>query len=184
MTHRLATHPSILAMSGSLRRESYNGAALRAAAGLAPRGVRVRFDDRYRFLPQFNPDLEWRLPRSVGGFRLACRSAVGVLLAIPEYAHGVPGVFKNALDWTVSDGSLDGKPVAVINVAPVGRGGYVQAALAEILGALGADVRFHALPLSRRLPAEAQLRGPQQTAQLRAIIADLVSVSVPMDGAG
>jgi chromate reductase, NAD(P)H dehydrogenase (quinone) len=167
----------IFAISGSLRRDSYNSAALRAAAEVASPRTVVAIDNTVRFLPQFNPDLERRPPRSVRRFRLACNAATAVLLSIPEYAHGVPGAVKNALDWTVSDGCFDGKRVAVLNVAAPGRGRHAEAALRSVLEALGSDVEYHALPLSRRLPARVQLRDPQNASQLRQIVNSLVGTN-------
>ena len=72
-----------------------------------------------------------------------------MLLAVPEYAFGIPGAFKNALDWTVGSGSLYRKPVAVLSVAPPGRGVHVREALRLVLKALDADVAHHWVPVSR-----------------------------------
>ena len=63
-----------------------------------------------------------------------------MLFAVPEYAFGIPGAFKNALDWTVGSGSLYRKPVAVLSVAPPGRGAHVRRALELVLTALDCDV--------------------------------------------
>ena len=120
----------ILAISGSLRRASVNSAALRAAASAAARdGVAVTITDVVRELPHFDPDLEGTPPDPVLRFRAACEAATGVLLAVPEYAFGIPGAFKNALDWTVGSTCLNRKPVTVLNVAPLGRGEAVRSAL-------------------------------------------------------
>ena len=62
-------------------------------------------------------------------FREACEAAAGVLLAVPEYAFGIPGAFKNALDWTVGSASLYLKPITVLKVSPPGRGASVRSAL-------------------------------------------------------
>ena len=140
----------ILALSGSLNRNSINGAVLRAAASEAARdGILVTVDDSVRELPHFDPDLEKAPPDAVVRFRAACESAAGVLLAVPEYAFGIPGAFKNALDWTVGSGSLYRKPVAVLSVAPPGRGVHVREALRLVLKALDADDAHHWVPVSR-----------------------------------
>ena len=140
----------ILALSGSLNRSSINGAVLRAAASEAARdGILVTVDDSVRELPLFDPDLEKAPPDAVVRFRAACESAAGVLLAVPEYAFGIPGAFKNALDWTVGSGSLYRKPVAVLSVAPPGRGVHVREALRLVLKALDADDAHHWVPVSR-----------------------------------
>jgi len=109
---------TILAISGSLRRSSINTAVLRAAAAAAARdGALVVVDDSVRELPHFDPDLEIEPTEAVLRFRAACEASAGVLLAVPEYTFGVPGAFKNALDWTVRSGSLYRKPITLLNVA-------------------------------------------------------------------
>ena len=70
------------------------------------------------------------------------------MFAVPEYAFGIPGAFKNALDWTVGSGSLYRKPVAVLSVAPPGRGAHVHEALRLVLRALDADVGHHRVPVA------------------------------------
>ena len=71
------------------------------------------------------------------------------VVAVPEYAFGIPGSLKNALDWTVGSGSLYRKPVAVLNVAPPGRGARVVEALDLVLTALDADIAHHTVPVVR-----------------------------------
>jgi NAD(P)H-dependent FMN reductase len=139
----------ILAISGSLRLSSLNSAALRAAARAAARtGIEVALADAVRTLPPFDPDLEPEPPLVVRRFREACERADAVLLAVPEYAFGIPGAFKNALDWSVGSGALYQKPVAVLSVAPAGRGGDVRAALDRVLTALDCRVTHHSVPIS------------------------------------
>jgi NAD(P)H-dependent FMN reductase len=138
----------ILAISGSLRRRSLNSAALRAAARAAARsGIHVAIDESVRRLPHFDPDLEARPPDVVNDFRNACEHADAVLLAVPEYALGIPGAFKNALDWTVGSVALNHKPVALLSVAPPGRGGKVRDALDLVFTALDCDVTHHSVPI-------------------------------------
>src|SRR5215510_1633664 len=92
----------VLAISGSLRRASSNTALVNAAARLAPSGIEVAIYEDLDQLPPFNPDLDNDTPPTpVCEFRAALRSADAVLVSSPEYAHGVPGVLKNALDWVV-----------------------------------------------------------------------------------
>lgn len=122
----------LLGISGSLRQSSSNRTLLRAAAALAPEGVTVRLSDHLATLPHFNPDLDGPAPPSpVAGWRAAVASAGGLLLSTPEYAHGLPGAFKNGLDWLVSDPALLHKPIAIWNASA--RGSYAQASLVEIL---------------------------------------------------
>ena len=139
----------ILAISGSLRRSSVNSAALRAAAmAAARRGIAVTVDDMVRQLPHFDPDLEGAPPQAVLHFRAGCETAAGVLLSVPEYAYGIPGAFKNALDWTVGSTCLHRKPVTVLDVAPPGRGQSAGKALGLVLKALNADAVFRSVAVS------------------------------------
>ena len=88
-------------------------------------------------LPHFNPDLEAeRLPRVVAGFRARIGRADGLLISCPEYARGIPGSFKNALDWLVGSFEFPGKPVALFNASP--RAGDAQAALRLVLETMSA----------------------------------------------
>ncbi|MCS0609032.1 NAD(P)H-dependent oxidoreductase [Massilia solisilvae] len=121
----------ILAVSGSLRAASYNTAALRAAQQVAPPWAEVRLFDGIGALPLFNPDLDNAAPEPVTAWRTALAEADAVLIASPEYAHGVTGVLKNALDWVVSMQHLPGKRVALLNTSP--RAYHAQESLREIL---------------------------------------------------
>jgi len=108
----------ILAVSGSLRARSSNTALLEAAAKLAPPGVDVALFEGLAGLPPFNPDVdEAGPPSSVLEWRRRVEAAHGLLICSPEYARGVAGVLKNALDWLVSGPEFYGKPVAVINAS-------------------------------------------------------------------
>src|SRR6185437_861744 len=126
-------------ISGSLRRSSLNSMLLRTVKRLAPSGIHV---DLYRglgALPLFNPDLEaLGAPPQVAELRSRIVSSHAVLIASPEYAHGVSGVLKNALDWMVGNDSLVGKPVGVLNASP--RASIAQAALRETLATMSARV--------------------------------------------
>jgi chromate reductase, NAD(P)H dehydrogenase (quinone) len=138
----IPTHPQplrILAISGSLRRLSSNTALVQAATALAPDGVEVCACTLLAELPHFNPDLEGdQLPAAVARFRSELEACAAVLISSPEYAHGVPGALKNALDWIVGSGELVGKPVALINASP--RSTHAQASLAETLRVMSADL--------------------------------------------
>jgi NAD(P)H-dependent FMN reductase len=120
----------ILAISGSLRAKSSNTTLVRAAANIASsKDMLMTVYDALGELPHFNPDLEGAEPSSVIQFREALQNCHGVLISSPEYAHGVPGVLKNALDWIVGSGELVDKPVALLNASP--RSTYAQASLRE-----------------------------------------------------
>ncbi len=114
----------ILAISGSLKASSSNATLVRAIAAMAPDTMRVTIYDGLADLPHFNPDLDGEdAPAPVTRLRGLLQAADGVLICTPEYAFGVPGVLKNALDWTVSSGEFAGKPVAAISASPSYMGG-------------------------------------------------------------
>ena len=164
----------ILAISGSLRRNSINSAALRAAAGAARDGLTVVIDDSPRALPPFDPDREPFPPQAVRRYRQACTDAAGLLFAVPEYTFGIPGAFKNALDWAVGSGSLYRKPVALLHVANPGRGAHVREALAQALTAHNADVTHHQVPIApRELDTNGEISDPRIVDELRAVVTEL-----------
>src|SRR5690242_9011297 len=120
--HHAAAAPSlmiILGISGSLRRGASNTALLQAARLVAPPETTLTIYSGVGELPHFNPDLETvdapLLPPPVAVLRRIVGDANALLLSTPEYAHGLPGSFKNALDWLVGSTELPGKPVAIIS---------------------------------------------------------------------
>ena len=132
----------IVALSGSLQERSSNAALLDAARSLAPDDMTVVISDAVRRVPLFNPDLDQPpQPVPVQRFRHAVGTADAILTASPEYAFGVPGALKNALDWLVGSGELYAKPVAIIAGTPRENGGiHVRGDLERTLGAQGATV--------------------------------------------
>ena len=127
----------IIALSGSLRAASTNAALLREIAAGAPDGISVEIFP-LGGLPLFNPDYEQFLPASVTRFRAEVGQADAMIIASPEYAHGVSGVLKNALDWLVGSDGFAGKPVLILNAAPRAR--HAIAALREILATMSAQI--------------------------------------------
>lgn len=89
-------------------------------------------------LPHFNPDLEHPAPAAVLRWQAQLLKADAILIACPEYAHGVPGSFKNALDWVVGTAGIEGKPVALLNSSA--RAVHAAAALAEVVATMGWSV--------------------------------------------
>ena len=128
----------IFAISGSLRSGSLNSILLRAAARLAPPGISVELYRDLGTLPLFNPDLEIADPRPVAALRQRIIGSDAVLIASPEYAHGVTGAIKNALDWMVGNESFVDKPVGLLNASP--RSTIAQAALRETLVTMSAHI--------------------------------------------
>jgi chromate reductase len=165
----------IVAISGSLRADSGNTAVLRAAARLAPSGVDIVLFDGIADLPFFNPDLDGdQLPGSVAAFRTVIGSADGILISSPEYARGVAGVMKNALDWLVASFEFPNKPVALINTSP--RAIHALAALTLTLETMSARLVKEAsitLPLlgtandESSIAADAELAEPLRDAITR-----------------
>lgn len=111
----------VLGIAGSLRTASLNRALLRAARELAPVGMTIDIFDLAE-VPLYNGDIENAGgPAAVASLKQAIRAADGVLMATPEYNHGVPAVMKNAVDWASrppQDAVLSGKPVALIGASP------------------------------------------------------------------
>ncbi|MFC4330569.1 NADPH-dependent FMN reductase [Streptomyces andamanensis] len=139
------THLDVLALSGSLRRDSLNTTLLREAERLGPR---LRFDHfgGLGLLPHFNEDEEHPAPAAVAELRRRVREADAVLIATPEYNSSFPGALKNALDWLSRPADGEGpallrKPVAVVGASP-GPFGTVraQSALRQVLHKMNAHV--------------------------------------------
>jgi chromate reductase len=124
----MAEPVNILGIAGSLRVESYNRAALRAAVKLAPPGVAIEVFE-LDGIPPFNQDEERKPPPKVADFKARIRDADAILIATPEYNYSIPGVLKNAIDWAsrpYGDSAWDGKPVALMS-ASAGMFGGVRA---------------------------------------------------------
>jgi NAD(P)H-dependent FMN reductase len=167
----------VLCLSGSLRRRSANTAVLQAAQALAPAGLELELYGGLGGLPLFNPDMEAAgPPPAVLALRESVGQADALLVACPEYAHGVPGPFKNLLDWLVGSLEFPGKPVALLNAS--GRGSHhAQDALVEILRTMSAQVLGGAcgtvaLPGAGCGSAEV-LASHERCAELRALLAAL-----------
>lgn len=111
----------ILAFAGSLREGSYNKALLRAAKELAPESMNIQVFD-LEGIPLYNADIEAKGdPERVSEFKEAIRKADGLLIATPEYNHGVPAVTKNAVDWASRpprNSPMNGKPVGILGASP------------------------------------------------------------------
>ena len=118
----------ILGIAGSLRRQSYNRAALRAATELVPEGATIEIfelDD----IPGFNQDQEQNPPAKVIELKRRIREADAILIVTPEYNYSAPGVLKNAIDWAsrpYGDSAWNGKPAAIMG-ASVGTIGTARA---------------------------------------------------------
>jgi chromate reductase len=174
----------VLGISGSLRRDSYNSALLRAAAERLPGGVGFVSFDRLAEIPAYDGDLEDSegTPAAVADLREAMREADAVLIATPEYNSSIPGVLKNALDWAsrpAGESALMGTPAAVIG-ASTGMFGAVwaQAETRKVLGALGGRVLEREFPFPRAQDSCADgevTLTPEQSDALEEILRELIA---------
>jgi NAD(P)H-dependent FMN reductase len=122
----------VLAISGSTRQFSTNLNLINAFRNLTTDIFDITIFEGLTQLPHFNPDLDQEHPpQEIIDFRQTLRAHDGVLICTPEYAMGVPGTLKNALDWTVSSMEFSHKPVALITASSQGQKGH--AALLETL---------------------------------------------------
>jgi chromate reductase len=181
----------VLGISGSLRRDSFNTALLRAAAERLPDGVEFDVFERLAEIPAYDADLEdaAEVPEAVADLRERMRSADAVLVATPEYNASLPGGLKNALDWAsrpFPDNVLRDKPMAVIG-ASTGLFGAVwaQAEVRKALKASGARVIENELPVGMADSAfadDGSLLDPDLTARLHDVVGDLVrEVEAPVE---
>lgn len=124
--------PRFLAVSGSLRAASTNSALLTVTAGHAPAGWRFDIHGGLGRLPIFNPDDEGRrTPQEARRWIEAVSDANGLIVSSPEYAHGIPGGMKNALDWLVSQDAAVGKPAMLVHASH--RSVHAREALREVM---------------------------------------------------
>lgn len=160
-----------------------NTAFCRAAARLAPPPLRISIFSGMGALPLFNPDLEACVPTSVQHLRLAVDAAQALIIASPEYAHGISGVLKNALDWLVSHEGTLHKPIALINTSP--RSHHADDALREVLQTMSTHVIPQAsvsIPLAGDcITEDAMLASPEVRRAFAASMAALVA-HVTVDG--
>jgi chromate reductase, NAD(P)H dehydrogenase (quinone) len=177
----------ILAVSGSLRKSSFNASLLRAALEAAPDGVELELWEGLAELPLYDEDLESNPPESVRRLREDWAAADAILFATPEYNGSVPGGLKNAIDWASRprlEAVLRNKPVAVIG-ASTGQFGalWAQQDLKRILGIAGARVVGTEIPVARaheRFDAEGHLLDGEVFAQLRLHLTTLAAEAVPL----
>jgi chromate reductase, NAD(P)H dehydrogenase (quinone) len=159
----------ILAISGSLQAQSKNLALLSAAASLAPPGVDCVLFDGIRDLPHFNPDTEANaVPESVLRWRRMLAASDAVLIACPEYGFSLPGALKNAIDWVIASGELEGKVVAITAAVPgPERGRRGLQALRDTLSAVRASiVGGEPIPI-----------GPEFERQVGVLVKDLIQAA-------
>ena len=177
----------ILAVSGSLRENSFNTSLLRAAVEAAPEGVELELWEGLGELPLYDDDLDspGDVPESVRRLREDWAAADAILFATPEYNGSVPGGLKNAVDWASRprlEGALRNRPVAVVG-ASTGQFGalWAQQDLKRILGIAGARVVGTEIPVARaheRFDNEGRLLDGEVFEQLRLHLTTLASEAV------
>ncbi len=166
----------ILAISGSLRSVSSSTAILRTMLGVAPNTINISIYEGIGNLPHFNPDIDRdEALAPVLDWRNHLQEADGVIFCTPEYAHGIPGVLKNALDWIVSSGEFMHKPTAVISVSPSSSGGdKANASLVQTLRVMMANITEETIlcipAISNKFNAQNQLVDPATSAALHSVI--------------
>jgi chromate reductase len=174
----------LLVIAGSLRAHSFNSALARAAADLAPAGWAVDLYEGLALLPPYDQDLDetdTAPPAAVDDLRERIESADAILVVTPEYNGSLPGVLKNAIDWTSArhrGSSLQNRTVAVAG-ATTGQYGaiWAQQDLRRILGIAGARVLPGELPVSRAqsvFDESGRLRDPLVAERLRAHVSALL----------
>ena len=144
----------VLAISGSLRRNSLNGGLLRAAAEHAPEGVDVEIFDELEALAPYNEDREDDRPDSVEALMEKIEDADALLIATPEFNTTMPGQLKHMIDWGSRpygpDAALYGKPVAVVGASTTDYGAmWAQDHVRKALGIAGARVSDVELSVAR-----------------------------------
>jgi chromate reductase, NAD(P)H dehydrogenase (quinone) len=160
----------ILGLCGSLQANSKNLALLKAAARSLPPDVELVIFDGLRDLPHFNPDIESSaVPETVRRWRQALAQCDAVLMASPEYGFSLPGALKNAIDWVIGSGELEGKVVAITAAVPAPeRGQRGLQALGDTLSAVRATLVGGApIPL-----------GPEFDTRVAALVRKLIEAAV------
>ncbi len=174
----------LAAISGSLRADSSNSALVRALPPLAPVGMEIVVFDGIADLPHYSPELDTDTPpASVLRWRGLLQGSEAALFCTPEYAHGMPGSLKNALDWLVSSGEFDGgKPCAALSAAPsVGGGDRALAWLAQTLAVLGAfvpaDASFPIPYVRKKINAQGHITDPALAGALHLALQSLAKAA-------
>ncbi|CAN5200051.1 NADPH-dependent FMN reductase [soil metagenome] len=178
---------TILAIPGSLTSTSSNLNILKVIANIAPQNVVIEIFRGLDKLPHFNPEITGTIP-AVINFKQKVKKADGVIISTPEYAFGVPGVLKNALDWLVFSGELNEKPVAAISASPLYSGGdKALSSLLLTLSALGTNMGTNSslsiADIKNKMSSSGEITDNETTPALQVVLTDLItriSVSMPL----
>jgi len=127
----------LLALSGSLRKASYNTAAIQALKHLAPSHIDITIGS-IGDLPLFNPDREGEEIQALEQLKASLKESSGLIISSPEYAHGISAPMKNVLDWLVSGETFPYLPIMLINTSP--RASHALEALKEVLRTMSGNI--------------------------------------------
>ena len=174
---------NILGISGSLRSGSTNAQVLLAVGRLLPASAQLTLFDGLDELPHFSPerDTDDVLP-AVRALRQAIEQSHAVIICTPEYAFGIPGVLKNALDWCVSTVLFNQKPMAAISASPGHMGGErAMASLLPTLTALNTHIpngcSLVISSIRNKMDASGQLIDPATERALQQLVDELVAIA-------
>jgi chromate reductase, NAD(P)H dehydrogenase (quinone) len=174
------TDKKIIAICGSTRTRSVNLSLIHAITDQGRGAFVVDIFDEIAGLPQFNPDLEpGHTPESVAEFRRRLRAADFILISTPEYAMGVPGALKNAIDWTVSSCEFSKKPTALITASSLGQKGH--ASLMETLKVIEANITDDTqlvISFAKTKIGEKGITDPQTQEQVTSVINALLQLPI------
>lgn len=172
---------NILAISGSTRKASSNLHLIHAIARMTATRLNISMYEGLTDLPHFNPDLDnGQPPAAVSGLLEQLRSADGILICTPEYAAGVPGSLKNAVDWAVGSMGFSGKPTALITASTSGHAGH-QSLLGTLLlieARITAAAQLVIPAVKTKVSAAGEITDPatlQQTEQLIQALTDMIN---------
>ncbi len=158
----------ILALSGSLRKVSYNTALIKALIELSPSNISIALFEELGNLPLFNPDIEDDGSKSVNRLKRQLADSNGLIIASPEYAHGISGVLKNALDWLVSGEEFVNMPVMLFNTSP--RATHAQESLREVIKTMSGKVIEESCLSIPLLGSNLDAKGIVQTTELSSLL--------------
>lgn len=169
---------NIFAISGSLREGSSNHNILQLLGKMIPAGTNYTIYDGLRDIPAFDPGIDTgAAPAPVADLREKLSQADGIIICTPEYAFGVPGALKNALDWMVSSGSFSGKPTALITASTGGENAHE--AMIKILGAIDAKLTPETTLLIQfvrsKMDADGTVTDTDTTQRLKALFEALIN---------
>lgn len=169
----------IFAISGSLRSGSSNHNILNYLKSLAPQDVSFNIYDGLATIPPFDPGNDNDAPpESVMKFRNLIADADGIIICTPEYAFGIPGQLKNALDWTVSSGSFSGKSTALITASTGGENAHT--ALLKVLGAIDAsladDTTLLISYIRSKMDATGNITDAETVENIKLVLSNLVKI--------